>query len=210
MPASAAPTPDPGSPETEEVPAVAEEIPAALPADLSVPAASEVVEPLIPGPALLQQVTQGVVSEEQAQPGYSSGITAPVDTAGQPLVQALTSVVDTSTAAAASAVEGLLGTVGQWVSDAASSGEDGPSSTGGRLIPEPLAPLNPVPLGGNEYVLFSGMGQVNAGGAGATMLLGVLVLASVVLLRRDVRTYLISCEVAKPSSALLSPLERPG
>jgi hypothetical protein len=37
-----------------------------------------------------------------------------------------------------------------------------------------------------------------------------LFLALTLLLRRDFRTYLVSCEVPKPSSALLSPLERPG
>jgi hypothetical protein len=37
-----------------------------------------------------------------------------------------------------------------------------------------------------------------------------LFLGSLVLLRRDLRMYLVSCEVPKPSSALLSPLERPG
>lgn len=211
MPASAtASTPAPGSsPETEEVPAAAEEMPAALPADLSAPAASEeVVEPPIAAPALLQQAAQGVVSQEQAGPVYSSGI-APLSTAEQPLMEALTNVVGTSASAAASSVAGLLGTVGDWLTNAASSGEDGSSSTG-DITPEPLAPLNPAPLEGNEYALFSGLGQVSAGGAGASLLLGVLVLASVLLLRRNVRTYLISCELPKPSSALLSPLERPG
>jgi hypothetical protein len=216
VPASAAPTAAPGSsPETEEVPAAAEESPAALPpADLSAPAASEVVEPmvepLIPGPAL-QQAAQGAASQEQAGPVYSSEIAAPASTEVQPLMEALTNVLDTSASAAASAVAGLLGTVGQWVSDAASSGEDGSSSSsGGLTTPEPLAPVSPAPLGGNTYALSSGLGQVSAGGAGATLLLGVLVLASIPLLRRDLRMYLVSCEVAKPSSALLSPLERPG
>jgi hypothetical protein len=42
------------------------------------------------------------------------------------------------------------------------------------------------------------------------LLVGVLALFAAILLRRDFRTYLISCEVLKPSSALLLPLERPG
>jgi hypothetical protein len=67
------------------------------------------------------------------------------------------------------------------------------------------------PLGSSFISLFSGGGaQSSAGGAGAPVLLGVLFLASTLLLRRDFRMYLVSCEVAKPSSALLSPLERPG
>jgi hypothetical protein len=50
---------------------------------------------------------------------------------------------------------------------------------------------------------------LGTGGGFAPLLVGILALA-VVLLRRDFRTYLVSCELPKPSSALLLPLERPG
>ncbi len=172
---------------------------------------------MIPAPPALQQVAQevgslqGDVLHEQARSGYasSSGV-APVSILVQPLTQALTNVVGTGTSAAASAVAGLMGTVGEWVSDAASDGKDSSSSPGG-VTPEPFAPVSPQPLGSSFISLFSGGGQTSAGGAGATtLLLGVLLLASTLLLRHNFRMYLVSCEVLKPSSALLSPLERPG
>jgi hypothetical protein len=202
---TAAPTLDLGTPETDS-PAVAEEVSAAQPAGLSL--TSEVAEPVIPSSEQQQQVGQGVVSQEQALSGYrSSGIT-PASAAVQPLTQALNNVIGTSASAAASAVAGVVGTIGDWLTEAPSSGEDSPASEG--TWPKPFAPVNPEPLGSSSIALFSGNGQVNAGGAGATPLLGVLFLASVLLLRRDIRTYLISCELPKPSSALLLPLERPG
>jgi hypothetical protein len=205
---SAAPTPDLGSPEIQEVPAAAEEVPAALPTGLSAP--SEVSEPVIPGPALQQQVAHGVASQEQAQSLYSSSGIAPTSAAVRPL----TNFVGTSTAAVANAAANVLGTFGGWLAAEApsSGGEDSSSSSsGGTTTPEPFDPVSPQPLGSSFISLLSGGGaQSSAGGAGATLLLGVLFLASIVLLRRDLRMYLVSCEVAKPSSALLSPLERPG
>jgi hypothetical protein len=98
------------------------------------------------------------------------------------------------------------------VSDAAPSGEES-SSSSGSTMPEPFVPVSPDPFGNSFVSLFYGGGQTSsAGGAGATttLLLGVLVLTSTLLLRRNFRMYLVSCEVLKPSSALLSPLERPG
>jgi hypothetical protein len=53
-------------------------------------------------------------------------------------------------------------------------------------------------------------GQLGAGGGVAPLLVGILALLTVILTRRDFRTYLIACEMPKPSSALLRPLERPG
>jgi hypothetical protein len=174
---------------------------------------------MIPGLPALQQVAQeagllqGAAPQGQAQPiSYSSSPIVPVAGAAvQPLARAVTDLVDTGTSAAAKAVAGVLGTVGQWVSDAAPSGEESSSSSGGAT-PEPFVPVSPEPFGSSFVSLFSGSGQTSsAGGAGATtLLLGVLVLASTLLLRRDFRTYLVSCELPKPSSALLSPLERPG
>jgi hypothetical protein len=202
---TAAPTPDLGTPETD-IPAVAEEVPAALPAGPSLP--SELADPVIPGAELQQQVGQGVVSQEQALSGYRSSGIAPASAAVRPLAQALNNVIGASASAAASAIAGVLGTVGGWLTEAPSSGEDSPASEG--TWPKPFAPVSPEPLGSSFIGLFSGNGQASAGGAGATPLLGVLFLASVLLLRRDVRTYLISCELPKPSSALLLPLERPG
>jgi hypothetical protein len=87
---------------------------------------------------------------------------------------------------------------------AGSTGPENPSDS----APQPVAPLAP-PLGGSS---FSGSGgQTGLGGGGFASLLLVCVLASgLVLLRRDGLLSWASCEIPKPSSALLSPLERPG
>ena len=208
---SATPTVDRGSPEIESSTA-AEEGSAALPANLSAP--SEVWEPVIPSPALQQQVAQVVASQEQSRPSYySTSKIAPSSAAVQPLTWTLNNVIGTNTSATASAVAGVLGTVGNWLSEAPSSAEDSSSSSQGTW-PAPSAPVSPEqqqPLGSSYIGLSSGMGQASsAGGLGTTLLLGVLFVASTLLLRRDFRTYLVSMELPKPSSALLSPLERPG
>jgi hypothetical protein len=214
---SATPTVDHrGSPEIGSSTA-AEKGSAALPANLSAP--SKVWEPVIPSPALQQQqqqqqVAQGAASQEQSRPSYysTSGI-APSSAAAQPLTWTLNNVIGTNTSATVSAVAGVLGTVGNWLSEAPSSAEDSSSSSQGTW-PAPSAPVSPEqqqPLGSSYIGLSSGMGQASsAGGFGTTLLLGVLFVASTLLLRRDFRTYLVSMELPKPSSALLSPLERPG
>jgi hypothetical protein len=203
------PTPDLGSPETE-IPATAEEGPAALPAGLSAP--SEVSEPVIPAPAL-QQVAQEVASQEEAWTGYYSSGIAPTSPAVQSLTRTLTSfvdLVDTNTSAAASAVTGVLGTIEGWLAEAPSGNEDSSSSSYGGTTPEPFGPLTAQLLGSSYFSLFSGVGQASTGGAGAPLLIGVLLLTSSLLLRREIRTYLVSCKLLKPSSALPVPLERPG
>ena len=201
-----------GSPEIESSTA-AEKGSAALPANLSAP--SKVWEPAaIPSPALQQQVAQVAASQEQSRPSYysTSGI-ASSSAAAQPLTWTLNNVIGTNTSATVSAVAGVLGTVGDWLSEAPSSAEDSSSSSQGTW-PAPSAPVSPEqqqPLGSSYIGLSSGMGQASsAGGLGTTLLLGVLFVASIELLRRDFGTYLVSMELPKPSSALLSPLERPG
>jgi hypothetical protein len=210
---SATPTVDHrGSPEIESYTAAAEGS-AALPTGLSAP--SEVWEPVKPSPALQQQqVAQVAASQEQSRPSYySTSKIAPSSAAVQPLTWTLNNVIGTNTSATASAVAGVLGTVGNWLSEAPSSTEDSSSSSQGTW-PAPSGPVSPEqqqPLGSSYIGLSSGMGQASsAGGLGTTLLLGVLFVASTLLLRRDFRTYLVSIELPKPSSALLSPLERPG
>ena len=208
---SGTPTVDRGSPEIESSTAAAEGS-AALPAGLSAP--SEVWEPVKPSPALQQQVAQVAASQEQSRPSYySTSKIAPSSAAVQPLTWTLNNVIGTNTSATASAVAGVLGTVGNWLSEAPSNAEDSSSSSEGTW-PAPSGPVSPEqqqPLGSSYIGLSSGMGQASsAGGLGTTLLLGVLFVASIELLRRDFRTYLVSIELPKPSSALLSPLERPG
>lgn len=209
---SATPTVYRGSPEIESSTA-AEKGSAALPANLS--ASSEVWEPVIPSPALQQQVAQVAASQEQSRASnYSTSGIAPSSAAVQPLTWTLNNdVIGTNTSATVSAVAGVLGTVGDWLSEAPSSAEDS-SSSSHSTWPAPSAPVSPEqqqPLGSSYIGLSSGMGQASsAGGLGTTLLLGVLFVASIELLRRDFGTYLVSMELPKPSSALLSPLERPG
>src|SRR5215217_2774149 len=123
---SATPTVNRGSPEIENSTA-AEESSAALPTGLSAP--SEVWEPVIPSPALQHQVAPVVASQEQSRPSYysTSGI-APSSAAVQPLPWTLNNVIGTNTSATVSAVTGVLGTVGNWLSEAPSSAEDSSSS----------------------------------------------------------------------------------
>jgi hypothetical protein len=102
------------------------------------------------------------------------------------------------------------------VSDLAYSHE---SSSAGRQIPSegtPAAPQPslPVPFGPwhEDSFSLSGGGSMSSsgGGIGPLLVLGVLALGGWLLLRPDSRTYLASSEPPKLSSALLTPLERPG
>ena len=74
---------------------------------------------------------------------------------------------------------------------------------------QPAPPLAP-PMGGSSFSLSVDIGgQAEPGGGAAPLLVGIL--ASVLVLRRhDCWKYLASCDLPKPSSALLLPLERPG
>jgi hypothetical protein len=87
---------------------------------------------------------------------------------------------------------------------------DGTQGHPSEDTPQP-APAPLVPLGGSGlFSLSTSGGHAGAGGSFAPPLVGILALLGVILLRRDFRRYLASCEMPKPSSALLSPLERPG
>jgi len=91
-------------------------------------------------------------------------------------------------------------------SDATSGNQQAPSNGTSQ---DPVAPLVP-PLGDSLFSPFTGAaGQLASGGV-APLLVGILALLTVSLTRRGFRTYLIACEIPKPSSALLRPLERPG
>jgi len=91
--------------------------------------------------------------------------------------------------------------------DATNGTQQAPS--GGTPQDHPVAPLAP-PLGGAFSPFTGAAGQLGGGGGVAPLLVGILALLTVSLARRDFRTYLIACEMPKPSSVLLRPLERPG
>jgi hypothetical protein len=113
----------------------------------------------------------------------------------------LTHLISTKMASAAATVANVSGAIGSWLSE----------TPAGGITPGPLAPRTPLPFGDNDLSLFYGGSPTGPGGGSALLLplWGVVALAAI-LLRRNGRTYLISCEVPKPSLALLSPLERPG
>ncbi len=193
---SAGPASDLG-PSGEEIPAATE-----VPVTTEVPASTFVdsARSWASGPTI-PPLTQQVASPVWPS---SSPLVAPANDTMQPLTRALAGLARASAASAAD----VLGTIGGWLAESTSGGTDSPS---GDIVPEPLAPLTPQPFGNDPVSLFSGGGQAGAGAAGVPLLplLGILVLSSI-LLRRDVRTYLVSCEMPKPSEAVLSPLERPG
>jgi hypothetical protein len=118
---------------------------------------------------------------------------------------AVSSAVHTTLQTIESAAAGILGSfTDNDPSEPSPVDEQGPLEGGD---PIPLAPV--APLGGGSYSPMSA-GGVQAGSGGITLLLiGSLVSVSV-LLRRDGRLWRAFCEVPKPSSALLTPLERPG
>src|ERR671920_465769 len=62
---------------------------------------------------------------------------------------------------------------------------------------------------GSSFFSLSGVGQAGPGGGLVLLLLGVLA-SGLILLRRDGPLSWASCEMPKPSSALLLPLGRPG
>ena len=131
---------------------------------------------------------------------------------------ALDSAVGTVQSAAASAAASVAsataevfrtltgGSAGTPSSDATSGNQQAPSD---GTPQDPIAPLVP-PLGDSLFSPFTGAAGQLAGGGIAPLLVGILALLTVSLTRRDFRTYLIACEMPKPSSALLRPLERPG
>jgi len=84
--------------------------------------------------------------------------------------------------------------------------EQQPSEGTPQPAPAPVAP----PTGGGAFSPFTGGGQLSNGGGFAPLLVGILALLVTILLGRNFRTYLIPCDLPKPSSALLGPLERPG
>jgi hypothetical protein len=115
-------------------------------------------------------------------------------------------------AAAGSAVETLHGAAVD-VSEALAPGGEAPAelpSGGGTKAPSEDAPPppSPAPLGGSYFSPSVG-GQVGSGGV-VPLLICVLA-AGLILLRPLVgRLLWASCELPKPSSVLLLPLERPG
>jgi hypothetical protein len=122
------------------------------------------------------------------------------------LTQTLTTV-----AGAASAAANAFGTLADWTTGYYYPSDEATQSPSGGAVPVPLEPLFPpiAPSGDSSFFSMLGVGQAGPGGGLVLLLLGVLA-SGLILLRRDGPLSWASCEMPKPSSALLLPLERPG
>ena len=97
--------------------------------------------------------------------------------------------------------------------DSSSAGKE--ISSEGTPAPPPPAPHgyspsspSPEPSDYNSFALSGSSSELST--SVGPLLLGILALGGWFLLRPVFRTYLAWCRIAKPSSALLMPLERPG
>ena len=130
-----------------------------------------------------------------------------LDSAGGTVQSAAATAAASVASATAEVFRALAGgSAGTPSSDATSGNQQAPSD---GTPQDPVAPLVP-PLGSDLFSPFTGAAGQLAGGGIAPLLVGILALLTTILTRRDFRTYLIACELPKPSSALLRPLERPG
>jgi hypothetical protein len=119
---------------------------------------------------------------------------------------------------ASDVVRSLQSTLGALVGNFFAQGSPAqtPSSSSGTQSPSASAPPNPLPpllpIGGSSSIasLEGGLAGSVGGGPLLLLLFGALAAGLVVLSHRDGRLSLNLCEVPKPSSALLLPLERPG
>ena len=129
---------------------------------------------------------------------------------GTTAASAARTVQSAATSAASVAAEVLGSLTGGSPVNSSTNSTDGTQEQPSEGTPQPAPPLTPV--GGGQFSLSTtgGGGLAGPGGGLAPVLVGILALLATILLRRDFRTYLISCEMPKPSSALLLPLERPG
>jgi hypothetical protein len=163
---------------------------------------------------MVQQALQQPVHPvaRQALPGSSVLATAASSTASSAAVQEALTRTLTTVADAASAAASAFGTLADWTTGYYyPSDEAAQSPSGGGGAPAPLEPLFPPmpPPGDSSFFSLSGVGQAGPGGGLVLLLLGVLA-SGLILLRRDGPLSWASCEMPKPSSALLLPLERPG
>ena len=75
--------------------------------------------------------------------------------------------------------------------------------------PQPSSPIVP-PIGGGSFSSLLGGGQGGIGSSSVTPILVGILMLGLIVLRPDGKLSRVFCELPKPSSALLLPLERPG
>jgi hypothetical protein len=180
------PLPAPTTAPLEEAPATAGATPIATP----------IVTPAPPASTVAQEVSEPSQTVVPVPSGVKSYLPSGI---GEATASAVASAV---TSAAADALGSLTGALTE--PSTAGTQEEAPLEG----TPQPAPPL--APAGGGSYSPATGSGGQLAGWGFAPLLVGILALFAAILMRRDFRTYLISCKVPKPSSALLLPLERPG
>ena len=165
---------------------------------------------IVPPPAPVVGSKPPAASPSIPPPRLSSSLGATMSKAASGTVDALRSVA-ASAASIASAAEQALGSLMD--RSAAHHPINEPHEDPSQSTPQPVAPVAP-PLGGSFFSMFGGGsgGQtgLGAGGAAPLLLAGALASTILILLRKDGRLTLISNDVPKLTSALLSPLERPG
>ena len=137
--------------------------------------------------------------------GAAGALGSTVGTVQSAAARAATSVVS-ATAEVFRTLAGGSALTSSSTTDATSGTQQAPSDVTSQ---DPVVPFVP-PLGDSLFSPFTGAAGQLAGGGVAPLLVGILALLTTILIRRDFRTYLIACELPKPSSALLLPLERPG
>jgi hypothetical protein len=187
--------------------------PAPLSADHAVYPAAHRMPSRAPGHATSYPAAQKMVQQavqpiaRQALPGSSALAAAASSGAVQ---EALTRTL-TTVAGAASAAANAFGTLADWTTGYYYPSDEATQSPSGGGALAPLKPLFPPmsPSGDSSFFSMSGVGQAGPGGGLVLLLLGVLA-SGLILLRRDGPLSWASCEMPKPSSALLLPLERPG
>jgi hypothetical protein len=180
-------------------------VPKRAPANVAKPSTPGLTPSAVPAPIVPAASVGGALR----LPPSSLGTTAAASAVG--------SAVETVGSAAASVGSAAASVAAEVLGSLAGDSPDPPSTHGSQEQPsegtpqQPAPPLSlPVGGGGSFSPLTGSGGQLGTGGGFAPLLLGILALLVAILLRRDFRTYLVSCDLPKPSSALLGPLERPG
>jgi hypothetical protein len=177
--------------------------------------------PVAAGEPLAPSVAGTDLNYSAARKPPTAGPTVPVGVSGtSPLPASFGTATSTMSNgvvnSAAKIAHDAAETLAAGLSGTLASGSVKPSADGTRHdppsqeeeAPQPVTP-RPPPAGGTSSFSLSGGGHGGSTGVVPLLLVGVLA-SGLVLLRRSGWRYLASCEVPKPSSALLSPLERPG
>ena len=169
-----------------------------------------------PLPPFLNDRTAGVLAPILLSPSFaahqSAAALSAVVSAWNPLAEVRAAIggaaktLQSATAAISKSLTGWWYSGAPYTKSPSNQPQGGPTGGTHNPVPQPLAPY--APPAGTSSVSTSGGGQA-AGGSAPLVLLFVLA-AILPVLRGDGRFSRAFCEVPKMSSALLSPLERPG